>query len=375
MKVQPTSTSRQNRRSHAPRAVVLACAASLLTACGTKKVQVAGPTPSAEIPASDPGVRGSQNGMEMMCWGVSTRSRALAELLAPYIEDTFGLDSRTRALWQSNGLRLVLVPLDRLDSIRQLLPQSGGVQRQWLGQVGLWTDIIHGTPWHDLQPVAMDNGRLSLGPGKVRILMRCWTMPVPGNDAADAPHAAMRAELLLQHQEPPRVDAAALYTRPTSVTDPLDEGLVFRRLAASITLPPDRALLIIPESPQLDWRAMAQIPEDQEQLALAETRAPRNAPPQDDGVGVGQVLRERAARRDQTEPSPESILPGPPDPGLDFSRSLGELLLTPSRVRLDNVSDRSTLRSIVVLVPRIPERFSIDPQVTQASPSQAPPAK
>lgn len=366
MQAPPTSVSRQKRCRRAPAALIAACCALAVTGCGAKKAhQAAAPSPvRAEIAPSDPIVRGSENGMEMMCWGVSTRSRSLADLLGPYLDDTQGIDARTRALWQSNGLRLVFVPLDRLDSIRQFLPQSGGVQRQWLGQVGLWTDVLQGTPWHDLQSVAMDNGRLSLGPGKVRVLLRCWTMPVPGRESGDPTQNAMRAELLLQHQEPTRVDPATLYTRPTTVTDPLDEGLVFRRLAASITLPPDRALLIIPEAPSLDWRALAQLPADElSQLALVETRVPRNAPPQDDGIaGVGQILRDRAARRELDKPVAEPELPGPPDPALDFSRTLGELLLTPNRVRLDaNISDRSTIRSILVLVPRIPDQFAIEP--------------
>jgi hypothetical protein len=305
--------------------------------------------------------------MEMMWWGANAGSRGLAELLSPYLDDSVGLDPRTRSLWQSNGLRLVCVPVDKLDTIRQLLPQVGGVQRQWLGQVALWTDVIHGTSWPDLQLVDMDNGRLTLGPGEVRILLRCWTMPVPGSEAGGATRSAMRAELLIQHKEPPRIDASTLYTRPSTVSDPLDEGLVFKRLAASITLPPDRALLIIPESPQLDWRSLAQVPADQldqDQAALAETRARSDAAGADqpDGPGsVGQVFRDRAAQRERDERTPKPEVAGPADPATDLSRTLGELLLTPNRSRLEgNVADQASVRSILVLVPRIPERFSIE---------------
>lgn len=301
--------------------------------------------------------------MEMMCWGTPADSRAIAELLGRHLDDEVAIDPRTRALWQSNGLRIVAVPVEALDALRQLLPQSGGVQRQWLGQVSEWTDVVQGTPWHDLQPVDMDNGRLTLGPGRIRMLIRCWTMPVPAPEASGEIRSAMRAELLLQHQEPPRPDTSALYSRPTDVTNPLEQGLAFQRLAATLTLPPDVAVLIIPEAPQVDWRAMAKVPADQmapEPAALAETRSP----PEDDVVGVGQVLRGRALEREREQPAepPEIDPAGPVDPNVDFARTLGELLLTPGRARLQSgVGSKPPIRSILVLAPRIPERYSITP--------------
>lgn len=346
---------------------------ALLASCGSKKPTLAAadatPVP-VSLPPSTPGVRGSENGMEMMWWGVTTGSRNLAELLAPYLEDTAGIDPRTRALWQTNGLRLVAVPTAQLDTLRQLLRQTGGVERQWLGQVGAWTDVIHGSTWHDLQAVEMDNGRLYLGPGRMRILMRCWTIPVPApaGQEGDAPIvSAMRAELLLQHQEPSRVDASTLYQRPTDVTDPVQEGLVFSRLAAGATLPSDRALLVIPESPEIDWRAIAQIPPDQAGedpalLAVARDRSPID-PPEDkkEDVGVGQILQGRAAMRSREQKPAAPETPGPADPGTDLARTLGELLLSPNAQRLGaDIADRPSVRSVLVLVPRIPREFRLD---------------
>jgi hypothetical protein len=368
------SRRRSIPRYHSLRAAgVAACAAGALFGCAGKK----GPTPVADatpvpvsLPPSTPGVRGSENGMEMMWWGVTTGSRNLAELLAPYLEDTAGIDARTRALWQSNGLRLVAVPTSQLDTIRQLLRQTAGVERQWLGQVGSWTDVIHGTAWHDLQPVEMDNGRLYLGPGRMRILLRCWTIPIPapaGQEGSGAILSAMRAELLLQHQEPPRVDASTLYERPTNVTDPVQEGLVFSRLAAAATLPADRALLVIPESPQVDWRAIAQVPpeqagEDPALLAIARDRPLAEPPAEGNGeVGVGQILQGRAALRQRDQKPTQTDATGPIDPNADISRTLGELLLSPNAQRLGaDVSDRAIVRSVLVLVPRIPSEFRLD---------------
>src|SRR5690606_5367028 len=80
-----------------------------LTAPGCASMPAAPPppgaaSPPAELPPSAPSVRSAENGMEMMWWGVSTTSRTLAELLAPSLDDSLGIDPRTRALWQSNGL-------------------------------------------------------------------------------------------------------------------------------------------------------------------------------------------------------------------------------------------------------------------------------
>lgn len=298
----------------------------------------------------------------MMSWGVSTDTRALAEALAPYLDEPIAIDARERSLWQANGLRIVCIPLDRLDALRQLLPQTGGVQRQWLGQVTQWTDVVHGSPWPEFQAVTMDNGRLDLGPGRLRLLLRCWTMPVP---AAGAVRTAMRTEFLIQHQEPSRpTDLGALYTKPVTIPDPLDEGLLFRRLTTSVTLPPDRALILIPESPQTDWKSLASIPADQlepDHATLAETRPPPEDPPPDAGpVGVGQVLRERPDQRPQPAPQPIET-PGPIDPAIQRARTLGELLLTPGRARVSTaVGDRPVIRSVLVLVPRVSETYSIE---------------
>lgn len=347
-----------------PGAVAISTLASLLVAlpaCSGKKGHQALQASRADLPPSAPGVRGSQNGMEMMWWGVLAGPRELAELFSPFLVDGPKLDARTSTLWRANGLRLVCVPIDRIDSLRQALPQSGGSQRQWLGQVAEWTDLIHGTGWADVQPVEMDNGRLDLGPGRMRVLLRCWTIPVPGNEAGEEVHSAMRAELLLQHQEKVRVDPAALYSRPSKVTDPVDEGLVFNRLALNVTLPADHALLVVPESPEIDWRALAQIPLEEfkrEQAALAETRQPTDPLEGSERAGVGQVFRERAARRDRGAASLKVDKPGPFDPAEETSRTLGELLLTPNGSRLQTgIADRAPARSILVLVPRIPGRF------------------
>ena len=81
-----------------------------------------------------------------------------------------------------------------------------------------------------------------------------------------------------------------------------------------------------------------------------------------DALGDGAEVALAEQRADPVEPE----LPGPLDPTVDFSRTLGELLLTPNRSRLSsNVADRSAIRSILVLVPRIPERFTLTPAPTE----------
>ncbi len=229
----------------------------------------------------------------------------LAELLAPYADRPVPLGETERARWRAAGLRLVAVPLAELDALREGLRAAGPVQRQWLGEIPRWTDIVAGPVSRERRAIELEGHRLVLGPGRLRLLARCWV--APGDDGADGPEAVLRLEIAPQHvpilsDRERLAREAGLHERPSGE----DEGVVFRRLTVALSLREGEAYLIVPESPSVEWGGP--------------------------GPGV---------------PGPDV---GPPASGIP---SLGEAMLTTWR------AGRIDARAIVALVPRVPESFRL----------------
>jgi hypothetical protein len=326
----------------------------------------------ADVATASPAVRGSENGLELAWWVVTADSATLARELAPWLDEPVPADAAAVRAWAANGLRLVSVPVEKLETLRSRLPIVGAIQRQWMGQVPLWTDAVKGPYWPSGATVGLDTGPLRLGPGRLRLLTRCWTAPVPPAQEGPAGrtaglrekhvvHAVLHVELLPQHQEtegnPGQQDLLKL---PTASLGPEEEGLVFRRLALTIEAPPGWAYLIIPESPDVDWKAAGNLPAAPEagvagkaDGATADPGAPASPP-------IGRVKREKpGAEPPVASPVLESPEPaGPPAPVL---MTLGQAMLTSVGARGGaKPGDKGRpSRAIVILVPRVPEEFRL----------------
>jgi hypothetical protein len=314
------------------------------------------------IPVASPAVRGSENGLELAWWVTPANTQTLAEAIDPYRSNPVPLDARTRALWESNGLRVVAVPLQSLSDVRSHLPVIGAIQRQWLGQVPIWTDTIRGPAWSGEQTIALDSGRLTLGAGRLRLLSRCWTIPVPlsASGSSTPTGAELHIEFLIQHQELAAQQPQNIGTE-LQPADPQEEGLVFRRLGAVFDAPQGFAYLLIPEAPGTDWDRKGAGPSSPDGSG-AESADAAKAP------SLGHIARPRAgdAPEDlptQTSGSSGPIVSGPPpSPTL----TVGQALLTSGTIHPSGsavaagTAPRQT-RAILIIIPRVPQRFRLLP--------------
>lgn len=276
-----------------------------LVGCGGT-TEPRGPQPPSP---AQPGVRGADAGLEMHWWIVSGDGRPVGATLAPYVERPIPVPDTMRERWRLSGLRLVSVPTAELDAIARTLPLAGPVERQWLGQRPAWTDAVRGPHMPRGGLITLDAGDLLLPPGRLRMLARCWAMPMPAADKGVP--AGLRLELAPQHAESITPEAriemdTGLRPRPRIE----DEGMVFTRLVLEMIAVEGEALLIVPESRDAEWG---------------------------------------------TVPSGDLSLP-PPQSGPPLVRppTLGEAMLS-----LPAVDAARGARAIVVLVPKTPERFQL----------------
>lgn len=368
------------RVSGAARRALVASLAILACGCGSKSARLASdPRTSAVAPtdlAASPVVRASENGLEVAWWVVTSNQAAITAAMAPYLGRPVPLDDQTRALWEANGLRMVAVPVARLDELRQSMAIVGAIQRQWLGQTPMWTDTVTGPAWSGHRSLALDSGRLSLGAGRLRLLTRCWTVPVPvlPQESDPSPAAALHIELLPQHLEAADVRGGGGGLMPIGASedtaDPLADGLVFRRLLAEMTVSQGDAYVIIPQRSGADWTlpaaddASGPANRPQESREAEPTAAPPHVP------GIGRVSRDVSDSPSAPAAQPDAdaaFSHGPPEvPAI----SLGEALLTSAGARDPKAvipdpgskgvwrADRPA-RAILVLIPRVPDRFRL----------------
>jgi hypothetical protein len=256
-----------------------------------------------------PGVRGADAGLEMHWWIVAGDSGPIAAALRPYLDRPIPVPDTLRDRWRASGLRLVSVPLGDLDAISRNLSLVGPVERQWLGQRPAWTDAVRGPYLPRGCLISVDSGDVMLQPGRLRLLARCWAMPMPAGD--DGVPAGLRLELAPQHAEfvtPETRIEVDTGLRPRLRTE--DEGMIFTRLVLEMIAVEGEALLIVPEPPHVDWTV---------------------------------VLSGDAA-----SPPPQAGPPIIPTP------TLGEAMLS-----IPAVDAARGARAIIVLVPRTPERFEL----------------
>lgn len=275
----------------------------------------------AESSVLTPGVVGNQSGLEVQWWVVDDPESFVGAALAKYSEHAESdVDEATRSLWWSNGLRVLAIPLDDLARVKTRLDVGAVGHVQWLGLLPTWTQLVVGPEFRGRRAINLDSGeagRVVLDGGKMRLLGRCWTAP-----AGDG-KPTLRLELMPQHVEPDaakRREMAAIESRPWGIED---EGLAFTRLIAGWSTRGDVAYLIVPEAPETDWQKVA---ERSEQSAAAREREANIA----SATRVGPF---------------EGSIP-----------SVGEAMLTSA---LSDPEGRIGKRIVIVLVPRLPEKYEL----------------
>ncbi len=277
-------------------------------------------SPPAPGDRAAPVVRGNRAGLELRIWVLREgpgAEDAIGAALAAYAQseqpdanaDAGLISAADQVLWSANGLRLLSVPVEQIAHVQEALGSPGAIQRQWLGERPDWMELVRG-PQSPRQVVRLDSGLMTLDPGRLRLLARCWVSPrLPASGAA--PSAQVRLDLAIQHQGPaPAPSLRALVDRPERRA-PEAAGVVFSRFVLETVLDDRRALLIVPERPDVVW----------------------GAPP-----------------APQEDPAPRA---GPPAPHLP---SLGEAMLW------SDPADGRRMRAIIALIPRLPDNVELAAQ-------------
>lgn len=285
----------------------MVCASAMLAGCA----DTAPALPTPPVPSRDAGsnVRAAEAGIEVLWWAVDDSQGAVGRALAPFVEQG---NNTIAPAWRGNGLRLLVVPRDKLEVMAAGMPTVGPLQRQWFGMLGSWTAVISGRPWAGRNEILVDDHgkpeRFSLGPGRLRLLARCWNEPVV-NAAEGGAGAVLRVEVLPQHEEPSPIISAV------DRSDQTRRGHTFESLGISFAAQPGMAYVIVPETPSAEW-------------------APVEEASNDRPLGPPRVVEDQR--------------------GAALPPTLGEAMLTDA-----GVGGMARTRVIVVLVPRAPERFEL----------------
>ena len=284
----------------APLLIVLAC----LGGCGGGR-----PPAISEPEPGRPVVRGAENGVEMWWWVLSEDHAPVVPLLLPYVDRAPPLALEQLEVLRRGGFRVVSVPLAELDGLQARLPTIGAVQRQWLGQLPEWTDVVSGPPRLERMTVDVGDGLLALAPGRLRLLMRSWIVPEPGGADTSWPAGVVRIEMAPQHLE--RQARAGL---AAGRVPPVEQGLVLSRFAVSFTMRGGEAILLVPEAAGAEWGAP------------------------------------------EAEPARAALGPvGPAGPPAAAPPTIGEALLATEK----DARTGARTRAIIVLIARAPERFEL----------------
>jgi hypothetical protein len=243
----------------------------------------------------------------------------------PYTDRPVPIADDLRYRLHAAGFRIVAVPVADLPALQSNLRLVAPTQKQWLGEIPLWTDLVSGPTFHFPRTIAIDNTPLGstthLQPGRLRLLGRAWTVPLPTADNPQA--AAMRLELVPQHE--PQLSDHQRLLAGISNTRTEAEGRLFPGLAVGAYLRGEDALILIPDSPHSDWSSPPPPP------------LPAPTPPEGNNPA------------------------DPPDAPHDFQAdsainwpTLGEAMLAaPAR----GTTPRT--RAVLVLIPHIPSRFEL----------------
>ena len=269
-----------------------------------------------DIDFVSPALRGAENGLELHWWVVQSSPDDLRDALLDYADASDGLCDTERAALESQGLRLVRVPLEEVSPLRESLRVRGRTERKWLGQAPWWIEALRGAMTGETL-VCTDGAAVTLPSGRLRVLARAWTAP-----AAAGP--VMRTDLAIQHL-PRTAEVLPNFSEQDArrVLEPQHQGTVFDRTVSSLEMHEGYAYLLVCDTPGTPWGT--QEPADAYELTYG-------------------VI-----------PATECDRVGPP---VDRIPSIGERLL---RQPAPHYSGEHPLTAVVVLAPRLPETYTLLP--------------
>ena len=249
-----------------------------------------------EEPAVDSGAPAGmpvgRQGLAVRQWRVADPPPNVADVLARHARGA-ACDESTRQRLERNGLRLVRVPLPQLDALATDLGRLSRNVEGWHGQAYDWRGVIEAAIDPDGAAVAIDGRVRRLVDGRLRLLIRGWT---------------------LQMEHGPRLCLQLLPEYDRTAPTPLDlalgrrpfVGRRFTDLWTEILLEPGFGYVLLGLPPSL--KSPGQSVEDEEQVVADETgdderldRAATIGPDAPPPLTLGEVLLRSGSSRTDHE--------------------------------------------------------------------------
>ncbi len=214
-----------------------------------------------------PSIRGGQDGLEVITLVLRDTQPELLDVLAPYLDLPLPISPDVAQRLQTQGLRMVRVPLSDLAGLESRLHPIGVRQREWMGWALDWREAFRGRALSSSDRLALDRETVAPGAGVLRLLARCWTTPiiVPGESGPET-RAVVRLEALAQHvpSAPARrtTDSSAgldALRAPRAVFDIRNDGRTFPALSFEAALIPGQAYLLFALPPDASARREADV--------------------------------------------------------------------------------------------------------------------
>ena len=321
---------------------LFALAASVLPGCARMRERWAArfgeaPEPARIIEPEAAPVGAAEQGLEVVVWTSDDTYFRVGRALERHATGRAVLPPGEADAWRSAGLRIVAIPVERLDELIADTPPIAPVQRQRYGQMPVWSPIVRGPRLPE--GVAGPDGR-RLEPGRPRLIVRSWIEPDLSSGRAIE---VVRTELAIQIESDRR---AGLLTDLPANRSIAQAGEILDALLTAVSSDGREAFVIVAETPGVVW------------ADLPEPPAPASGPAADAGVTgpAPEPIEEGAASAPGgTEPGPSGqAVPGAVGPSGPRTRTLGEWMLaspgTPVRDGRNAVGPRKVL---MVLVPRL----------------------
>ncbi len=224
--------------------ILLLIGAGLLTACKSG-VPAAGASatsdgaPTLRVTPSSRRLLSSDNGLEVRTWVIMDRGPHIADAIASFGQPAL-VDASADASLRRNGLRLVRIRADELESLLASLGGASLDATTWHGQIYQWRELVQYPIGPAGMAVAVDGLVRRFESGTFRLMFRSWTVPME-----DGPRLQLQ---LLGQFDRPQQDPFRRF-----VTDRRVTGEVFHSFAFQIQLEVGFGYALLFESPNIDW--------------------------------------------------------------------------------------------------------------------------
>ncbi len=214
---------------------------------------------------------GSNNGLELIKWLIDDQPSRIAEAMSRYTEPAMEGSPTDRAL-RRNGLRLVRIPLDSLDQLREELGGTKLETRGWHGQILEWRPLYALPLGRNPVTIAVDGHVRTYRGGELALLGRSWTVTME-----DGPYLQLELVPAYLQTPPPRDYLQLLGTDRPQAT----EGFI--SMAVDLQLDPGFAYILTWEEPDTIWTAAGGRSSSSEEEVDASTDSSLRP----GGIGVG----------------------------------------------------------------------------------------